>query len=192
MASEKLGDSSLLIQDREAPTWFRLVVVVRRGFIPWPTINLGAKTFDFARNFWLNAAAKVGAFPIAPGTVDGAVMVMDMRPSTTQSVIEFKRRIVRGFADWDVTADNIEVFRITSGDLDEVRSPAARVAIAEAAEEVEAGNRLTGRVARGLSVGLKSARMLVVGAFVLAALVVLLPLVRPKLFGKLVDKFPGR
>ncbi len=189
MATEKLGESSLLVQDRTRPTWFRLVIVVRRGFIP-PTFNLTAKTFDFARSFWLKAAEKVGAFPISAPTTDGSVMVMDMRPSVTQSVAEFKRRIVRKFADWDITPDNISVFLITEGNLDEVRSPQERAAVAEEAEQDEAENRLTGRVARGLSVGLRSARMLLIGAFVIAALVILLPLIRPKLFEKLLGKIP--
>lgn len=188
MAAERLGDSALLVRDRNNPTWFRLVMVVRRGFIPWPTINLSAKAIGFARSFFEDAAGKVGAFPVAPGTADGAVVVIDMRASTTQSVAELKRRIERGFADWDVTADNMEVFRLTTGDLDAVRSPAQRQEIAESVEEEEASNRLAGRVAGALRVGLGTARMILVGAFLIAAAVVVLPLVGPKLFGKLLKR----
>lgn len=187
MALEKLGDSTLLVRGRDEPMYFRLVMVVRRGFIP-PTFNLSGKAFRFARTFFEDAAGKVGAIPVSTPTAEGAVVVVDMRPSTTQSVMELKRRIERGFADWDITADNIEAFRITSGNLDAKRAPAERMAIAEQAEAAEAETRIVGRVARGFKVGLGSARLLIVGAFAIAAAVVVLPIVGPKLFDRFLKK----
>lgn len=166
----RLHDSVLLQQDGHYPTWFRVVMTVRRGFIP-PTFNLGAKARAFAQHFFESAAGKVGAWPVAPPTVDGAAVVIDMRPSVTQSVLEFRRRIERKYADWDVMASDVEVQSLTRGDLDVDRAPAQRADLAEQAEQTAAEGRVVSRMVAGVTNVFKTAKAVAVVGVLVAAVV---------------------